>query len=266
MCDGSTKQAIETIHVGHRVATDAGIADSVDGKTDVIDGSATEVDPATWRLVTIESGDWKNDALKPQRWLADDQVIPGRVLRLDEMIDVAEMGAPEGLTGTVSAVASCPELEPGNGRVVLTTVSHLSDYVFDLTLTATTGQTETLGVTGTHRFYDEVSGWTTVDRLTVGEVLRADTGTTTVTAVTVHPSTEQVYNFTVETDHVYYVGDLSTLTHHICETAGTTGQAHHAITNPVLDAIALHPNLAGQIPREVDTLITRGVDQAAHSG
>jgi hypothetical protein len=55
---------IESIYVGQRVATDGGVSNSVDGQSAAVDPSATEVDPETWRLVTITAGDWHVQTLQ----------------------------------------------------------------------------------------------------------------------------------------------------------------------------------------------------------
>lgn len=51
------------------------------------------------------------------------------------------------ITGVVRSISACPSISASPGRVVLATVSHLSDFVFDLTVRNVSGQTQTLGVT-----------------------------------------------------------------------------------------------------------------------
>jgi hypothetical protein len=129
------------------------------------------------------------------------------------------MGAPEGLIGTVTFIGPCPQLEDGPGRVVLTTVNHLNNFVFDLTLTAN-GAIDTLGVTGTHRIYTEDRGWIAASELTQGEVVRTANGDAVVSSLVQQPGTFTVYNMTVEADHVYYVGEPSALVHNTCPIPG----------------------------------------------
>lgn len=75
------------------------------------------------------------------------------------------------------------------------------------------GELETLGVTGWHKFYDEAEGWQSASELTIGDTLRGLSGENVkVVALAQRPATERVYNMTVEADHVYFVGDLTTLT------------------------------------------------------
>jgi hypothetical protein len=53
--------------------------------------------------------------------------------------------------------------------------------------------------------------------LTVGDSLRGQAGQSlTVVDITRDPGVQRVYNLTVESDHVYFVGDLTTLTHNNC--------------------------------------------------
>jgi RHS repeat-associated protein len=210
-------ESIEQVHVGQRVKTYGGAANSADSKTKSKWPNTTEVDPKTWRLVTINAGDWRLQTLEPLSWVAQHHLASGRALRLADIVDVAEMGVPERLTGIVESVGACPPIDRGPGRVVLTTVTHLNNYVFHLTLDGSAGREDTLGVTGYHRFYSESRGWEPVDQLKAGEVVRGvEGGDVTVSSVVRDPGTYRVYNMTVEADHVYYVGGLDVLTHNNC--------------------------------------------------
>jgi len=211
--DGYSQQSIEEIHVGQRVATDGGVANSADGRTAAVDPNTTAVDPATWRLVTISSGDWEVQALEPVSWIEAHRIAGGTVLPLEEVVDLAEMGVPEGLLGTVQSVSACPPIESGYGRVVLATVSHLNNFVYDLTLSDGDGYADSLGVTGYHKFYTEDRGWVSASELYLGETVRTAQGDVAVTSLVRESGLYRVYNMTVEADHVYYVGDLTALVH-----------------------------------------------------
>ncbi len=225
--------------MGQRVATDGGVANSADGKTAAQDPDATAVHPKTWRELTVVAGDWEVQVLEPLKWIRSHHVKDGSEVALADFVDLAEMGAPAGLEGTVESITACPTIADGPGRVVLATVSHLNNDVYDLTLTDASGITDNLGVTGYHRFYDEAKGWTDVQDLYVGEILRGDHGDVTVTTLTREPGIDRVYNMTVEGDHVYYVGDLSALVHNACSstsgemTAAARGRAAHANYHPL---------------------------------
>jgi hypothetical protein len=201
--------------VGDRVATDGGATTSADGKA-AADPNATEVNPKTWREITIQAGDWEVQTLEPLSWIKKHHIRDGSSVELSDFVNLAEMGVPEGLVGTVEVISACPKIQRGSGRVVLTTVNHFSDFVYQLTLQDASGQTETLGVTGYHRFYDESLGWIQVQNLHDGEVLRGDHEDLTVVGLTRDLGIDRVYNMTVESDHDYYVGDLTALTHNTC--------------------------------------------------
>jgi hypothetical protein len=216
--DGTTEEQIQDIQVGQRVATDGGVANSADGHTATSDPNATEVDPATWRLVTITAanGDWQVQTLVPLSWIEAHHLDQGSQLDLSEVVDLAEMGVPDGLVGTVVSVAACPTIAAGDGRVVTTTVSHSNDDVYQLTLQNDSGRTDTMGVTAYHRVYTEDRGWVDASDLALGELVRGDHGDVTVTGLVRDPGSFTVYNITVEGDHVYYVGDLTALVHNDC--------------------------------------------------
>jgi hypothetical protein len=177
----------------------------------------------TWRTVTITAthqwddgtlDTWNVTTLQPKRWLKANRLRPGAGLGLSAVLDLAEMGVPEGVVGEVVAIGPAPRITEGPGRVVLTTVNHLNNFVFHLTLQNAQGEAETLGVTGHHKFYDQAQGWQSVVDLTVGDSLRGQDGQSlTVVDITRDPGVQRVYNLTVESDHVYFVGDLTTLTH-----------------------------------------------------
>ena len=233
--DGKTEEAIEDIHVGQRVATDGGVANSADGKTEAADPNATNVNRNTWREVTVTAGDWEVQTLEPLSWIQAQHVSLQHPFLLSAITDVAEMGVSAGLVGTVDSISACPQIQGGPGRVVLTTVTHLNDYVFNLTLKNASGETETLGVTGYHRFYDETNGWTQTQNLQIGETLRGDHGDLTVVGLTRDVGAYRVYNITVEADHVYYVGELQTLTHNTCPNNGAGPQHGGTEHNDAID-------------------------------
>ena len=179
--------------------------------TKAADPDSTQVNRKTWRELTITAGDWEIQALEPLSWIRSNHIKVGSIEALSDFVNLAEMGVPQGLLGTIDSVTACPVIQKGPGRVVLLTVSHLSDDVYSLTLKNAAGVTETLGVSGYHRFYDEIAGWTQVQNLQVREVLRGDHGDLTVVSLVRDSGADRVYNMTVETDHVYYVGTHTAL-------------------------------------------------------
>jgi len=129
-------------------------------------------------------------------------------------LDLVEMGLPEDLMTTVTAVEPCPQLKPGNGRVVLTTVNHLNNDVWELTAVNAEGRREQLQPTGFHKFYSETRrDWVSTKDIHDNEVIRGRAGPLTIVDSRQIPGTERVYNLTVEGEHVYYVSELGLLAH-----------------------------------------------------
>jgi hypothetical protein len=162
-------------------------------------------------------------------------------------VDFLELGIPSGVLGKIISISEIPDIEAGAGRVVLTTVSHAASDIYRLLLRSGDEAFDTLNVTGSHRFFSETRGWVHANQLLQGEVLRGRDGPVRVANVKWVPKLEQVYNFTVEADHVYYVGDFSTLTHNTCTpvtVAGVhlvpykKGEGHHPFAKSAFDGVS----------------------------
>ena len=226
------EKPIEQVNVGQRVATDGGVANSPDGKTQATDPNATEVDPKTWRLVNLEvdarTADGGIDVMQvrelmPLATLQAEHAKAGAHIPVPlDLGDINEAG--EG--AIVESIEPCPAIESGPGRVVLSTITHLNDFGFHLTLANATGQTETLGTTGFHKLYTEDRAWTSAAELRLGEHIRGGHGDLMVVSLASDPGVHRVYNLTVEADHVYYVGDLTALSHNVrdCDDLPSTGE------------------------------------------
>jgi len=216
--DGTTEEAIQDIHVGQRVATDAGVANSPDGQTTAPDPNSTQVDRSTWKLVTISTndGNWQVQALEPESWIAVNHISEGSSIDLSQVANVQETGVTSGITGTVTSISASPPIQSGSGRVVLATVSHLNNDVYNLSFSNNFGSSETVGVTGYHKIYTEDRGWVAAGALNIGEQVRGYHGDLTVTSLSPERGTQRVYNMTVEADHDYYVGNLTALVHNGC--------------------------------------------------
>ena len=125
--------AIEDIRVGQRVVAD-------DPDFDITE--TTNVDPATWRLLTLRCettwSDVENDVievsvLKDPEWIKTHGANVGAQVPLS--IDPEDMGLMDGLLGTVIANEECPPFASGPGRVVLATMNHFNASVWELGLT-----------------------------------------------------------------------------------------------------------------------------------
>jgi len=113
-------------------------------------------------------------------------------------------------------VGPCPELEPGEGRLVTGTFSHQSSEVFDITVD---GLTEPIGCTGAHPFWSEDRHEFIPARdLRLGETLRTESGTLRqITRITPRRGPPvPVFNLEVDAEHVYYVSVDGVLVHNSC--------------------------------------------------
>ncbi len=202
---------IEDIRVGDRVlTTDAGLPDSDHSDSDPSD----RIVPRDWRKVTLRMPNplGRQDildivVLRPVTWIDRTDCRVGGAMEFE----LAEMG----LRGpaTVVSVEPCPAIRPGDGRVVLATVTHLNNELLELTLEQTS---EPLSPTATHWLYSEDRGrWIPAGELRLGERLRTRQGPRAITRIEKQPGGHRVYNLEVQTRHSYYVGEVGVLSHNV---------------------------------------------------
>ena len=212
---------IEHIRVGDRVVTELP-KEARDADWSQSLAHRQTVDPSTWRLVRLRAETiWDDgtideinvETLQPPEWLVYHHAEVGATVPIP--LDLVEMGLPEGLMAEVLSIECCPPVKDGPGRIVLTTVNHLNNYVFDLTIEDEQGQKETVGVTGFHKFYSQSRGaWVSVDELIPDEVLSGLSGKLDVVGLQWRKdTTERVYNLTVEREHIYRVSASGALVH-----------------------------------------------------
>lgn len=195
-------ERIESLHVGDRVLN----SDE--------DSSPSAVDPRGWRKIEVElpNPDCPADIvhielLRPLAWIAQAGAQTGSTfwLDLDEM----------GLRGpaVVRCVTNCPAIAPGEGRVILSTVTDLSSFMFELKFR---GHDEPLELTGRHRLYSaSQNNWVAAATLRPGEWLRTCHGTVQVESVTPETGTHRVHNLEVESQHCYFAGAEGVLSHNV---------------------------------------------------
>ena len=182
-----------------------------------------EIEPGDWRLVTYlmekpDGGTLRVESLV----LAEDAVPVGG----QEELNYPELGI-EG-PATVTAIAACPVIESGSGRLVTSTFKHSAANVIDLQIAS---EREPIGTTSNHPFWSEDrQDWVQAGSLKVGERLRyytankeADYQLTTLTSVLPRPGPEAVYNLTVEGTHTYLVGESGVLVHNAAK-YGSAGE------------------------------------------
>jgi hypothetical protein len=204
--------AIESLRVGDRVVANY--------STDEMSGR-TQVDAAAWRRLHLRSEErWPDgtldeiqiETLQPPEWIAQHNAEVGAVVPIP--LDLVDMGLPEGLSATVVANEPCPRIQPGPGRVVLTTVNRFNNDVYELTVESPNGQVETVRPTGLHKFYRPADdAWVSTKDLRLGDELEGVDGLIVVRRVAKIAGVHSVYNMTVESDHVYRVSLLGVLVH-----------------------------------------------------
>jgi Pretoxin HINT domain len=238
----ATFKAIETLRVGDRVLT--GLPTDTDRRT--------AVNPTSWRKLKLSATTlWKDgtqdrfnvETLQPPEYLAEHSCQVGSTLPMP--LDVQEMGCPDGLMAVVESIEPCPAIQDSDGRVILTTVNHLNTACRALTVRDQSGNTETIQTTDYHPFWSEThQDWVQAGKLAVGENVR---GLNLHNALVVIDSqriagAHLVFNMTVESEHVYRVGNHAILVHNNCPVDAVFGLAGHN------DDLAKHLEMAETYP------------------
>ena len=197
---GAEYQAIETVTVGQRVNTPQGNA---------VQDSLPADD---YRLVTLQKRDpASGEVVFEVRTLQTLDHLEGSGLAVGGTVwhEVEEIGFADHMK--IVAITAAPQFAKTEGRLVTTTYA---GYSQDVWLLWAGDATEAIGVTGGHPIYSETRGdYVPAASLSVGEVLRTATGTVQVDRLEPLPGRHRVYNFTVDVEHCYYVGDDSILAH-----------------------------------------------------
>lgn len=131
-----------------------------------------------------------------------------------------------GLEGwaTVKQIEACPPIKPGNGRVVLSTLTHYNGDVYQVRLDSSD---EVLEPTGRHRLFSVTRGdWVRTETFTKDEQLKTQNGIQSIASIGHRPGIHRVYNIEVETEHSYFVGAAKVLSHNVNPCAATTWQGY----------------------------------------
>ena len=207
--------AIQNLRPGDRVDTYVQGSGGAGSPPPVLgDPDGTQVDPATWRLVTLDMADPKepgNDyemqLLEPLSWVERNHAAAGATVALD---------LPElhiGGDARVISVGDCPAIQGGSGRVVLGTFTHVSHDLVDVSLSS---ENQPLRVTSGHKLWSLDRGdWAQAGDLHAGERLATENGTAVVASVTAEAGAVRVYNLDVENEHRYFVGGSGVLAHNV---------------------------------------------------
>jgi RHS repeat-associated protein len=275
---------IEELRVGDRVVTDApaeALALSPESNTRIdasehpladLAPNGTNVDSKTWKKLRLYAevrwpdgtlDDIHVETLQPLEWIATNDIRVGG--KSPVPLDLVEMGMPQEVLAEVIAIEQCPPVAPGLGRVVLTTIDHLNSDVFTLRYCDNTHETETLRVTGSHKFYSIThDAWVSARHLKPNELLDGIYGPLTIASVQSSRGTERVCNVTVEGEHVYRVGTAGVLVHN-----ANCFDMHHGIPKEIIKNAPSHidpKDIRGGRGNPNRVPIDRIVHQAAHNG
>jgi len=210
---------IEQLVVGQRVRSDNPTAG-----VDLQFGA--DIIPSEWRKLTLRAP--KRDGtvadvvlLRPLTWLNQQRGEVGGTV----FISVPECGIDG--NAEVLEIDPCPEILPGEGRVITGTFRHQVLASISLSIA---GQAEPILCTGNHPFWSEDrQDFVRADSLQPNETLRTATGTTTVTSFCHIPGSTPVYNLEIHGTHVYHVGTSGVLVHN-----GDPCPDAEALFNPLL--------------------------------
>ena len=192
--------AIERIRVGDRVRTKSGQLD-------------TKV-TTDWMVIEAllrRGGEYpdvfKVELLRSPEWIVD------RGARVGQAFPLAfEELSVEGLAQVIR-ISAVGTLAEGEGRMVLGTVTHLNDDVYEVSLAGAAP----LRGTGAHRLYSvDRQDWVRVRDLQVGERLQTASGAVTIESLEKVRGTHRVYNLEVEGDHEYLAGAAAVRAHNAC--------------------------------------------------
>ncbi len=203
-----------------------------------------EIEPDQWRLIRLkmakpDGGMLSIELLRPVLWLqlvacetlledeeADDEAIDAFLDRIEDEaglrgvllgstieLDLGELGAAG--PAEVVEIASCSQIEEGEGRLVTGTFSHTAANVIDVHVS---GLADPIGTTDTHPFWSEDrQAFVPAGELRIGEQLRSIARSQThVTAIQPRGPPEAVFNLEVDGEHVYYVAESGLLVHNTC--------------------------------------------------
>jgi hypothetical protein len=194
---------IEQINVGQRV-----VAGNPTGEFD--DSLGREVESATWRKLTLKAPKFDGTTadvvlLRPQWWLQEEQARVGGTV----LISVPECGIDG--RADVLAIEPCPQINSGEGRVVIGTYRHQPAAILKLHFE---GLDSALGVTGNHPIWSEDrQEFVHAEELRPGEHLRTSSGTLAIRSISAPQQAEPVFNLEVLGEHVYHVGENGILVH-----------------------------------------------------
>ena len=192
------------------------------------------------------------EVIRPLSWVKELGAAPGGMI---------EFVLPEmGLWGdaTVVRVADCPTIESGPGQVVLATVTHRNDRVYEIRFDA---HAEPLYPTARHRLFSVDRGtWMRTDELREGERLLTADGCVSVLSTCRYPGAHRVYNIEVQTEHSYFVGFTRLLSHNV----NPCGQAAESVHGNA-KASTKSQHRYNIVDQDLDDVVKTGVSGGARN-
>ena len=238
-----TKQSIESVAIGSRVAGD-------NPRPWEYDGELPDPDRSTWQLATFslqkEGGNWVDvEMIRPAAYWESQQAVPGNYVFM-EFPELEASGIAK-----IKSLELCPPIASGSGNVV--TARIVTRQVSDLVeLTIEGGET----ITGTpqHPIWSiERQDWVELGDLEEGEHLWTEDGPVEVQSVRLLSTAESVYNIEVHGHHIYQVGDVGVLVHNACHKNSNKARGTFAIyeiyVNGVLRKVGKAAANAGRLTK-----------------
>ena len=189
--------------------------------------------------------------IRPDWWIEENRIAAGELMPLA----IEELG----LSGyaTIQTVEDCGPIARGDGSVVTGrfTTSRVN-VIVRLTVAGPDGTTEVLEGTTVHPIWSvDRNDWIQLSELQEGETLQATDGIATVASIAIVSTNVPVYNIEVHGEHVYQVGELSTLVHNsdlVCRIGGGK-----------VDNLLMSAAEEGLTPPGISVILANSADEAA---
>jgi hypothetical protein len=194
---------------------DVGVGDRVLTGTPSDETGETEVDPASWRVYTIEveAGTARTGQIKllrPAAWLAENEVGVDKAGSVWVNLNIPGWGL-DGLA-RVLAIEPCPDIKPGPGRVVL--MKSITLYRGEMAKVQFEGFATPLEGTSSHPVFSLDEGdFVPLGSLEPCDRVRTADGWAVVESMARWWGETTVYNLEVEGEHQYLAGDARVVSH-----------------------------------------------------
>jgi len=232
-------KAIEEITVGDRVALAENPAEPFD------ETLGREVDPNTWRKITLRPDEQSRVVLLRPLWWIDE--------RLDRTSGRLAVSVPEvGIAGDVEVVSigPCPPLAQGRGPIVIGTFQHEAPGTILLTIS---GLAEPLRCTPNHAIWShDRQQFVEAQSLRTSELVATRYGLRRLASVSSRVKAVTVYNLEVLGQHVYQVSPLGLLAHNASPGGSGPVDLSETSRRRALDAAQRHAQVQRRYRQDFD--------------